>query len=99
MRKEAPPKPWISSPSRNVDYVADAMTRLPFPDKTFDVVYASHVLEHLPWFHTEAILREWRRVLKPLGRLEVWVPGGQFIAEVLLTATGGEPHILTTGGE
>jgi len=55
---------------RQVDYVADAAGRLPIADNTFDLVYASHILEHIPWFCTEEAMHEWVRVLKPGGR---WV--------------------------
>lgn len=58
----------------NVDVVCDASKKLPFDDNTFSVVYASHVLEHIPWYQTEDVLREWKRVLVFGGSLEVWVP-------------------------
>jgi SAM-dependent methyltransferase len=61
---------------RNVDYVADASRTLPFLSNTFTTIYASHVLEHVPWYQTETVLREWVRVLRPGGRLEIWVPDG-----------------------
>ena len=48
--------------------------KLPFADDTYDLVYASHVLEHIPWFKTMPALREACRILKPGGALEVWVP-------------------------
>ncbi len=51
--------------------VADA-TRLPFPDKSFDVIVCSEVLEHIPDFG--AALKECARLLKPGGRLAVTVP-------------------------
>ena len=73
-------------PGANVDYVADAGKRLPFPDETFDVVYASHVLEHIPWFDTEKVLREWRRVLKVGGVLQIWVPDGLKICKAFVEA-------------
>jgi len=44
----------------------------PFPDRQFDEIVASHLLEHLrdPF----AAMREWHRLLRPGGRLEVRVP-------------------------
>jgi len=43
-------------------------------DATVDEIRASHVLEHIPMRETLPTLREWRRVLKPGGRLFVAVP-------------------------
>ncbi len=40
---------------------------IPFADSTFDVVYSSNVLEHIP--HVEMFQREILRVLKPNGRM------------------------------
>jgi len=39
---------------RNSDYVGDAARKLPFADNTFELIYASHILEHIPWYGTEA---------------------------------------------
>ena len=39
--------------------------RLPFPDDSFDVVFSSHAMEHIPYFVT--FQREIARVLKPGG--------------------------------
>ena len=47
---------------------------LPIPDGTYDLVYLSHVLEHIEWRKTVNILREIKRILKPNGRVEIWVP-------------------------
>lgn len=52
-------------------------THLTFPDASFDLVVASDVLEHI---EDEAqALREWVRVLRPGGRLLVFVPAFQFL--------------------
>ena len=51
--------------------LADA-THLPFRDKVFSEVYASHVLEHLG--QPAQLLRESHRVLKSYGIVHVWVP-------------------------
>ena len=73
----------------NVDYIYDAAKPLPFKDNTFDLIYASHVLEHIPWYKTEEVLKEWVRILKPGGQLEVWVPDGLKICRVLIEAESG----------
>lgn len=69
---------------RNVDYVCDAATRLPFSDNTFETIYASHVLEHIPWYQTARALIEWLRILRPGGELKVWVPDALKICEVFV---------------
>jgi ubiquinone/menaquinone biosynthesis C-methylase UbiE len=57
-------------PGSLVDHVADCR-KLPFPDASFDLVYASHVIEHVEWYDVEATIAEWARVLRPGGWLEV----------------------------
>jgi len=68
------------------DYVSDAGRHMPFADNTFDIVYASHIIEHVPWYQTERALAEWVRVLKPGGWLEIWVPDGLKIARAFVNA-------------
>lgn len=70
----------------NVDYVWNAERALPFRENTFKLIYASHVLEHIPWFKTERVLAQWVRVLAPGGRLEIWVPDGVKICEAFVEA-------------
>lgn len=77
-------------PGPNIDYVGDATKRLPFKDNTFDLIYCSHILEHVPWYQTEATLREWVRVIRPGGRLEVWVPDAYKICNVLIAAENNQ---------
>ncbi len=65
--RELPESQYVSldiSPHHCPSLLAD-LTRLPFPDETFDVVYCSHVLEHVP--DDRAAMREMRRVLAPHG--------------------------------
>lgn len=71
---------------KGVDYLYDAARRLPFKDGTFSLVYASHVLEHVPWYRTQACLNEWARVIEQGGALEIWVPDGLKIADAFVKA-------------
>jgi SAM-dependent methyltransferase len=73
-------------PGSNVDYVWNASTRLPFASGTFELIYASHVLEHIPWYQTDTVLAEWVRVLAPSGRIEIWVPDGVKICKAFIDA-------------
>lgn len=58
-----------------VDHLGDAADLSQFPDETFKVIYASHILEHFDYSKTLKIaLQEWHRVLTPDGRLLVSVP-------------------------
>lgn len=75
-----------------LDYLVDASDRLPFKDGVFDVVHASHVLEHLPWHKSAQVLREWARIVKSGGSLEVWVPDGYKICRLLCDVEEGNPR-------
>ena len=55
----------------NVDYQVD-LRELPFTNKSYDVVFASHVLEHIK--EDEKALSEISRVLKPDGMAIIPVP-------------------------
>jgi SAM-dependent methyltransferase len=52
----------------------DLARGIPFPADTFDVVYHSHFLEHLPRRAAKTFLADCRRVLRPGGILRIVVP-------------------------
>lgn len=72
------------TPHSYVDYLCNAARRLPFGDNTFELIYASHILEHIPWYNVEKVLTDWMRTLKQGGRLEIWVPDGLKICKALV---------------
>ena len=82
----------------NVDYVWDATKKMPFKSNVFDIVYASHILEHVPWFLVENVLTEWIRILKPGGRLELWVPNAYKICNAFINAENGISMEYTEDG-
>jgi SAM-dependent methyltransferase len=67
----------------HVDHVADCR-KLPFPNGTFGVVHASHVIEHVPWMDIPALVAEWARVLTPGGALEVWTVNAYKLAKAMV---------------
>lgn len=62
-------------PAALVVQIADDDT-LPFPNQTFDAILAQHVIEHLS--NVDTTLHEWRRVLKPNGRLALATPNARY---------------------
>lgn len=70
---------------KEIDYVCDITKPLrKVPQRAFDLVYMSHVLEHVPWFNTVATLKNIRAVIAPGGSIEVWVPDFAKIVEQYL---------------
>lgn len=65
------------------DYVVDlaaAETLLTYVGSDrFDLVFASHVIEHVPWFQTVDVLENIRAIMNPGGKLEIWVPNWDVI--------------------
>ena len=64
--------------------------RLPFADETFGLVYAAHVLEHVPWNRTQAALAEAHRILTHGGTFEVWVPNFAYLVACYLNRECGD---------
>lgn len=50
------------------------MWDLPQEENTVDVIFSSNALEHISKFQVVPTLREWNRVLKPGGKLQLIVP-------------------------
>jgi predicted SAM-dependent methyltransferase len=72
--------------NRNVDLQAD-LRALPFADHSFDVVYASHVLEHIK--DDARVLAEVKRVLRPGGLAVLPVP---MVANQTVEYPAPNPH-------
>lgn len=68
-------KDWQTLDIINADIIHD-LEEFPYPieSDTYDIIYMSHVLEHIRWTETEKVLNELYRILKPNGCLEIWVP-------------------------
>lgn len=84
--------------SGNVDYIADATRKLPFSDCTFDIIYASHILEHIPWYKIKKVIKELNRIVAPSGFVEIWVPNGLLIAKTFVDAEDGNINNIEKDG-
>ena len=53
-----------------------------FKNDFADLIYASHVLEHISMLKLKEVLNEWKRVLKPKGILRLSVPDFERIIDI-----------------
>jgi len=69
------PRPYADTGTHSVQLGGDATKLVWFRDGVLDYIYSSHLLED--FVDTEAVLREWLRVLKPGGNLIIFCPDEQ----------------------
>jgi SAM-dependent methyltransferase len=82
-------------PKTNQGIRHEDLTRLSFPDKSFDVVITQDVFEHIPGYKTA--FSEAARVLKPKGTLVFSIPFfnvDQTVVRARLNQNGEVEHIL-----
>lgn len=86
------------NPGPQVDFVGDCKDLSQFPEGSIDIIYASHVLEHLPYARElPHALKEWFRVLKPSGRAMISVPDLETLCRLFLEApvdANGRFHLM-----
>lgn len=90
-----------AQPYAHVHIVTDDITKLDsFGDGTVDMVYMSHILEHIPRAKLMAVLQEMNRVLKIGGVLRLSVPDFDRLLEVYQAAQRDLEaiHLLLMGG-
>ncbi len=57
----------------------DLRRGIPYPNNSVDLIYTSHLIEHLTLEEAHSLLQEIYRVLKPGGLVKVSTPDGQII--------------------
>lgn len=70
--------------------------RLPFADGSVEVLYSSHMLEHLDQREGRTFLREARRVLRPGGVLRIAVPDLKAIVDEYLRSGDADGFMTST---
>lgn len=78
-------KTFDIDPGPEVDYVGDCRDLSRFADNSVDTIYASHVLEHVPYQGVlQATLNEWFRALVPGGTVMISVPDLETLCRLFL---------------
>jgi len=62
-------------------FVHDLRKPLPFSNNSFNIIYSSHVLEHLYLDDAQKLLKECFRVLKPTGIMRIVIPNLKIYVE------------------
>lgn len=76
--------------SRTVLHARWGSDPIPADDGIYDLVVASHVLEHVSWLEVRYALQEAYRVLVPGGRLVVCVPDFAYLVQCYLDRRCGD---------
>lgn len=66
----------------HIDHRHDVKSLPMLADESVNLIYACHVLEYFDRSEVAGVLAEWRRVLKPGGKLRVAVPDFESLAAV-----------------
>lgn len=84
----------------DLDYLGPADSDLPWGDNTFDQVRAVDVLEHIGYRHTQRVLKEWHRVMKPGALIYVQVPDARTAMQMFISnrrSLSVPPHVKLDG--
>jgi len=73
-------------PGEGVDYIGDIRDLGQFPDGAFDVIYGSHVLEHVSQVDIVTTLLGLNRIPSADGRLMISVPDLEVLANLFVRA-------------
>lgn len=68
-----------------VEVAGDVSKKLPFKDGEFDIMVASHIVEHIEMSIVSDVIDDWMRCLKPNGTLYITVPNARALAERYVT--------------
>ena len=76
---------YDGDPNVRPDVVCDLM-KIPEPPDYFDIVHSRHALEHFAPMDTVKAVKEWIRILKPGGQLQIKVPSLTHAARQIVRA-------------
>ena len=65
---------------------------LPFKDGSVDIIYASHVIEHIWWYKVNLALADVYRCLKQDGVVEIWTVNFSAVVQGYLNESCGDAY-------
>lgn len=71
-------------PGEHVDYLGDISNLAQFADASFEMIYASHVLEHVQQKDVQKTLMGIHRVLQPGGKFFISVPDWDILCHLFI---------------
>jgi SAM-dependent methyltransferase len=71
---------WATTDHKKGIFKSNSAWSLDYPDACFDLLFSSHMLEHIPHFKIDLVLHEFNRVLKPGGGIRLLCPNLEVIA-------------------
>ena len=83
------------SRENQIEY-GDATKGLPLPDSSVDVIYTSHMLEHLDRNEADSFFKEVRRLLRPGGIIRIVVPCIKKLVEQYIKSADADAFIETS---
>lgn len=74
--------------------IKEDLLELVLPQDCADEIYASHVIEHIPYIRILELLKKWRDTLKAGGKLVLELPNLEELCNDYVTANDKERHTL-----
>ncbi len=87
-----------ANPNVKPDVLCD-VRKIPDMDEKYDVVTASHILEHIPANETLTTLAEWARILKTGGKIIIEVPNAGLAMQRVIEGQQTPYHHLMIWGQ
>jgi SAM-dependent methyltransferase len=91
---------WLNSdiePQKDQIYL-DAAAVYPIPSESFDYIFAEQLIEHLSLEQGQTMLREWRRILRPGGKIRIATPDLTTFAKLFTEEDRAEPPLFAAAG-
>lgn len=95
--KDAPAKPELIHAITFKDGVIEVP--LPLENETFEEVHSYHVLEHVFRWEADALVKEWKRLLQPGGKLVLELPNIKLAAQNLLNGMNDQMSMWPLYGD